>query len=85
MKSYMHARLEGVIRGAETLAHSRERQEAHAGPKPQFGDVAKAMGGEWEDVGPRAVEATRVVVQEAMRKGGGASVWRAAGAMTGAY
>lgn len=32
LKSYMHARLEGVIRGAETLAHSREREEAHAGP-----------------------------------------------------
>ena len=69
LRSYMHARLAGVIRGAETLAHYREREEAHAGPKPAFGDVAKAMGGAWEDVGPPVVEAARVRVQEAAQKG----------------
>lgn len=57
-----------VIRGAETLAHYREREEAHTGGKPQFGDVAKAMGGEWEDAGPPVVEAVRVKVQEAAQK-----------------
>jgi uncharacterized protein (DUF4415 family) len=69
LRSYMHARLAGVIRGAETLAHYREREEAHAGEKPQFGDVAKAMGGEWEDVGPGVVEAVRVAAQERAQKG----------------
>ena len=68
LRSYMHARLAGVIRGAETLAHYREREEAHAGPKPQFGDVARAMGGEWEDIGPPVEHAERVVVQEAAQK-----------------
>jgi uncharacterized protein (DUF4415 family) len=69
LKSYMHARLAGVIRGAETLAHYREREEAWSGEKPQFGDVAKAMGGEWEDAGPPVVEAARASVQEKVQKG----------------
>jgi uncharacterized protein (DUF4415 family) len=68
LRSYMHARLAGVIRGAETLAHYREREEAYAGGKPAFGDVAKAMGGEWEDEGPEVVEAVRVKVQEGKQK-----------------
>jgi uncharacterized protein (DUF4415 family) len=68
LKSYMHARLAGVIRGAETLAHYREREEGHSGGKPQFGDVAKAMGGEWEDAGPGAVEAARAWMQEMRQK-----------------
>lgn len=69
LRSYMHARLAGVIRGAETLAHFREREEAHSGEKPQFGDVAKAMGGEWEDDGPEVEQAERVFMQERMQKG----------------
>lgn len=69
LRSYMHARLAGVIRGAETLAHYREREEAHAGPKPQFGDVAEAFGWEWEDAGPEAAEGDRAAVQERAQKG----------------
>lgn len=68
LRSFMHARLAGVIRGAETLAHYREREEAWSGPKPQFGDVARAMGEEWEDAGPGVVEAVRARVQEAAQK-----------------
>ena len=68
LRSYMHARLAGVIRGAETTAHYREREEAHAGGKPQFGDVAKAMGEEWEDAGPEVVEAVRARLQEMRQK-----------------
>lgn len=69
LKSYMHARLAGVIRGAETLAHYREREEAHAGPKPAFGEVAQATGEAWEDAGPEVVEAVRARAQEAAQKG----------------
>jgi uncharacterized protein (DUF4415 family) len=69
LRSYMHARLAGVIWGAETLAHYREREESWSGEKPQFGDVAKAMGGEWEDEGPPVVEAARAAVQEKVQKG----------------
>ena len=49
LKSYMHARLAGVIRGAETINHFKQREEVHAGPKPKFGDVARMIGEEWED------------------------------------
>ena len=69
LRSYMHARLAGVIRGAETLAHYREREEGHSGGKPQFGDVAKAFGWEWEDAGPEATGAVRAKAQEYAQKG----------------
>ncbi len=49
LKSWMHARLAGVIRGAETINLFRERDEVHGGAKPAFGDVARAMGEEWVD------------------------------------
>ena len=44
LKSYMHARLAGVIRGAETVDHYRNREEAHDGPKPAFGDLDRLAG-----------------------------------------
>ncbi len=69
LKSYMHARLAGVIRGAETLAHYREREESWSGEKPAFGDVAQAFGWEWEDGGPEAAEAVWARVQEGIQKG----------------
>lgn len=68
LRSYMHARLAGVIRGAETLAHYREREESWSGPKPQFGDVARSIGGDWEHAGPPVEQAERVIVQEAAQK-----------------
>ena len=68
LRSYMHARLAGVIRGAETLAHYREREEAWSGEKPQFGDVAKVMGEAWEDAGPEAVGEVRARMQEVWQK-----------------
>ncbi len=49
LKSFMHARLAGIVEGAETLNHFKQRNEVHSGPKPQFGDVAREFGEEWED------------------------------------
>ncbi len=62
LKSYVHARLAGVIRGAETTNHHQKRQDYHTGPKPRFGDVAREVGQEWEDApdGP-GVNQARVV------------------------
>lgn len=42
LRSYMHARLAGVIRGAETIDHYRNRA-AYEGPKPGFGDLDREM------------------------------------------
>ena len=43
LRSYMHARLAGVIRGAETIDHYRNRG-AYEGPKPGFGDLDRELG-----------------------------------------
>ncbi len=68
LRSYMHARLAGVIRGAETTAHFRHRAEAHDGPKPAFGDLAREMGEAWEDEGPGVEQASRARLQEALQR-----------------
>ncbi len=47
LKSFMHARLAGVIDGAETINHFKERSLSHDGHKPQFGDIAKQVKAEW--------------------------------------
>lgn len=60
LKSWMHARLAGVVRGAETLALHRAR-DGHDGPKPAFGALARAMGETWEDEGPPPSAAARIV------------------------
>ncbi len=49
LKSFMHARLAGVIEGAETLNHYKEWQEGQDMPKPAFGHLSQAMGEAWED------------------------------------
>ena len=68
LKSYMHARLAGVIRGAETVAHHRRREELHEGPKPTFGEYARELGEEWEDEGPPVAEARRAKMQERLQR-----------------
>ena len=68
LKSFMHARLAGVIRGAETIAHHRVRETLHDGPKPQFGDIAREFGEGWEDAGPEVVEASRARAQEMLQR-----------------
>ena len=60
LRSYMHARLAGVIRGAETIDHYR-RREAYEGPKPGF---------EGEEGKPE--QASRVKMQEALQRRYGA-------------
>jgi uncharacterized protein (DUF4415 family) len=72
LRSYMHARLAGVIRGAETTAHYRRREELWDGPKPQFGDVAREMGEVWEEEGPSVVQGPRVKMQEVLQRRYGA-------------
>jgi len=68
LRSYMHARLAGVIRGAETVAHFRRREEGHEGPKPAFGDIDRELGEEWVDEGPEVVETSRAKMQELLQR-----------------
>ena len=68
LRSYMHARLAGVIRGAETVAHYRKREEVHDGPKPAFGEFDREMGEDWADEGPPVVDASRAKMQELLQR-----------------
>jgi uncharacterized protein (DUF4415 family) len=68
LKSYMHARLAGVIRGAETISHYRRREDGLNGPKPAFGDTDRELGEAWEDAGPPVEQTSRVRMQEAMQR-----------------
>lgn len=55
LRSYMHARLAGVIRGAETAPQFRLPVE---GERPMWGETARVMGlGEGPDAAEREVEA----------------------------
>ena len=79
LRSYMHARLAGVIRGAETIAHYRTREQGLDGPKPQFGDLDR----ETEAILARQaeLEAARVEMQELRQRRfaeGEMSDWEAA-------
>ena len=67
LRSYMHARLAGVIRGAETVAHFRRRAEGFDGPKPAFGDLEREVGEDWADEGPPVVSGSRVKMQEVLQ------------------
>jgi uncharacterized protein (DUF4415 family) len=68
LRSYMHARLAGVIRGAETTAHYRRRAEVFEGTKPQFGDVARDVGEAWEDEGPTVEQRLKARLQERLQQ-----------------
>lgn len=68
LRSFMHARLAGMIRGAETTAHYRQREGVHDGPKPQFGDLDRELGELWVDDGPEVVEARRAKLQEMLQR-----------------
>ncbi len=70
LKSYMHARLAGVIRGAETTAHFRRRAELWDGEKPAFGESARVLGVAWEDFGPPAEMAAGARMQEVYQRRG---------------
>ncbi|MDB5665252.1 BrnA antitoxin family protein [Cypionkella sp.] len=43
LKTYMHARLAGVIAGAETMAIYRRAAQGMSATRPQFGDIVKMV------------------------------------------
>lgn len=44
LRSYMHARLAGVIRGAETVNHYARAQDYHDCERPMWGEAARMAG-----------------------------------------
>lgn len=66
LRSYMHARLAGVIRGAETVAFYRRQREVHDGERPVWGETAASLGeGAPEEADVKAERRARM--KEAMR------------------
>lgn len=76
LKSFMHARLAGVVEGAETLNHYKAWQEGHDIPKPKFGYLSAAAGEAWEDApgqetrAVRKAQAMEVIRREQTRREG---------------
>ena len=59
MAAWMHARLAGLIEGAETMDYLKRREaEGLDGPRPEFGDLQRAEDAAWAEMGetplPRA-------------------------------
>ena len=68
LKSYMHARLAGLIRGAETRNHYRRRAQEFSGTKPAFGEVAALFGEAWEDGGPPVTQPFKARMVEVLQQ-----------------
>ena len=50
LKAFMHARLAGVIDGADTINHFAVREENYSEAKPRFGELARELKSEWSDL-----------------------------------
>jgi uncharacterized protein (DUF4415 family) len=70
LRTYMHARLAGVIRGAETVDYYKRRAEYHDGERPLWGDTARMLG-ELPEAGEEEIAAERTarVREEVKRRG----------------
>lgn len=52
MAAWMHARLAGLIEGAETMDYLKRREaEGLDGPRPEFGDLQRAEDAAWAEMG----------------------------------
>jgi uncharacterized protein (DUF4415 family) len=69
LKSYMHARIAGVVRGAETLDVWRARVDAGLdGPKPRFGETAAMLGDADETALPQPAPRPRQIMREGLQR-----------------
>lgn len=59
LSAYMHGRLAGVVRGADTLNHYKTRAEYHDCPKHPFGEFSRMLGEDWEDAPDEDTSAMR--------------------------
>ena len=69
LKSYMHARLAGVIKGAETVNHYKRREGVNDGRKPAFGDTARSVGEEFVDEAPKTVKMKALLRETYQQRG----------------
>ena len=76
LKSFMHARLAGVVEGADTLNLYKTWEAEFDDPKPEFGWFAQQLGQDWEDAPGEETPQTRkekisaILRRAAMRRDG---------------
>jgi uncharacterized protein (DUF4415 family) len=69
LKSFMHARLAGVLEGAETVNHFKTWELRHDEAKPEFGTSAAELGVDWQDApGQETTVAKRAQRSAMMRR-----------------
>ncbi|OHC51701.1 MAG: hypothetical protein A3D16_06715 [Rhodobacterales bacterium RIFCSPHIGHO2_02_FULL_62_130] len=70
LRTYMHARLAGVLKGPETMDFYRKQREDHDGGRPLWGDSARMLG-EWPEATAKEVSDERMAVlkEELKRRG----------------
>ena len=66
LKSFMHARLAGVLEGAETLNHFKTWEQNFDEPKPEFGFFAGELGVAWEDAPGEVTHAAKAANRSAV-------------------
>jgi uncharacterized protein (DUF4415 family) len=68
LRTYMHARLAGVIHGPDTSDWARRQAEYHDGPRPVWGDTARLSGADTaphpEDLRREAEEAVQARIRQ---------------------
>ncbi|PZX55191.1 BrnA antitoxin family protein [Cereibacter changlensis] len=68
LRVYMHARLAGVIRGAETADFYRQREGAYDGERPRWGDTARELGEDVPEAPGEAEREARAALRARMRR-----------------
>jgi uncharacterized protein (DUF4415 family) len=71
LKSWMHARIAGVVKGAETLDIWKAREEGFEGEKPGFGYHAGILKLEDETTAPQRLSGAERIRQYRQRRGMG--------------
>lgn len=70
LQTYLHGRLAGVIRGAETMSYYQRRDGLHDGERPLWGETARELGvGEEATAEERAAERKARLWEEVRRRG----------------
>ena len=70
LRTYMHARLAGVLKGAETMDFYRKQREDFDGGRPLWGDAARMMGeGPDPTAEERSAERMALLREEMKRRG----------------
>jgi len=69
LRSYMYARLAGVIRGAETVDFYKAQQETHSDARPMWGDTGRVLEGDAPATAAEVAVERKAQLKERMKVG----------------